>query len=367
MKVLHYVRSLSPVHGGPSRSVPNLAAELARSGVAVALCSSSSDVVSAEALRAAAAGVRLLHTPRTRGTSFRDEVSGTDVVHLHGLWTPSVHRVSAIAAGLGKPIVHSCRGMLEPWALRHKRARKRLAWNLYQRRDLRRASRIHATSAMEASHLAALGFDRQVVVIPNGTEIPTPPTAERPDLRQILFLSRLQKKKGLDLLGAAAHELREDLQRGGWSIVVAGPEEDDSLASLRHYLEEHRLTHLFSIRPPVDGSEKWDLLSNASLFVLPTHSENFGLVIAESLAAATPVITTTATPWQEIGAAGCGWWVDPDVTALTAALREATALSHRQRLDMGRRGRELVTSRYSWPAVAKRFGTLYETLVTERA
>lgn len=363
MRILHYLDGVAPAGGGPSRSVPNLATALALSGVEVTLCHRSRSPTTDEVRRAEQAGVSVQGRRHRARPGWESELASTDVVHLHGIWSWPVHQLSSRARQLRKPLVHSPRGMLEPWALGSKRWRKKLAWGAYQRRDLELATRVHATSELEASHLARQGLAERLVVIQNGTEIPPRPRSPREDRHEIVFLSRIHRKKGLDLLAAAARELRDELEGHGWSIIVVGPEEDDSRCRLESYLEAHRLEHLFSLRGPVYGPAKWELLSRASLFVLPTHSENFGLAIAEALAAGTPVITTTAAPWSELQTQDCGWWVAPEVGALTSALGDAIRTPHDRRVAMGERGRLLVEAKYSWPAVADRFRLLYEDIL----
>ena len=102
----------------------------------------------------------------------------------------------------------------------------------------------------------------------------------------------------------------------------------------------------------MEGEAKWQLYQQASVFVLPTFSENFGIVIAEALAAGVPVITTTGTPWRELPEKGCGWRVDIGVQPLVGALREALGLTDEQRRDMGLKGREWMQAEYSWSKIA---------------
>ena len=105
-------------------------------------------------------------------------------------------------------------------------------------------------------------------------------------------------------------------------------------------------------------------MASADLFVLPSYSENFGLVVAEALAHGTPVVTTTATPWSELPEHRCGWYTDPGEEPLTRALREATALSSDALADMGENGRKLVTDRCSWPVVIDLHMSLYQWAVS---
>jgi len=110
---------------------------------------------------------------------------------------------------------------------------------------------------------------------------------------------------------------------------------------------------------PVRGEEKWTLYRESDLFVLPTHSENFGIVVAEALASGVPALTTTGAPWSVLEDENCGWWVAPDEEAVDAALADATSRSESERLAMGRRGRALVEERFSWNPVADAFRRVY--------
>jgi glycosyltransferase involved in cell wall biosynthesis len=107
------------------------------------------------------------------------------------------------------------------------------------------------------------------------------------------------------------------------------------------------------------------LYQEADLFVLPSFSENFGLVIAEALASGVPVITTRATPWSELEEFGCGWWIGVGVEPLVTALREATALPREALREMGRRGRLLIEQRYDWEELGRQMAKVYEGIRKE--
>ena len=180
--------------------------------------------------------------------------------------------------------------------------------------------------------------------------------------RTLLFLSRLHPIKGLkDLVQAWAH-----VRPNGWRVVVAGPNENGHQEDIETVAESLGVRSDFDFLGAVDDDTKWKLLSASDLFVLPSYSESFGLAIAEALAAEAPVITTRATPWRELETNQCGWWIDNNVDALTAALREATSLSDEQRRAMGKRGRELVENKYSWTRIATRMREVFEWMVGQR-
>lgn len=244
-----------------------------------------------------------------------------------------------------------------------KKWKKRLAMWLYQRRDLQRARFIHATSTMEADAIDRMGFSRACPVIPNGTEFPDPmqPRTERAT-KTALFLSRIHPKKGLENLVRAWSEIRPP----DWICRVVGPDPDGHWKSIEDLIRALKLESSFEYLPPVDGPAKWSMFAEADLFVLPSFSENFGLAIAEALACSLPVVTTKGTPWREIEEHRCGWWIEPNLSALEAALRSAFQTSHSQRLEMGARGRRLAEDRYSWKAVAQALATLYRSVVDDR-
>jgi glycosyltransferase involved in cell wall biosynthesis len=353
MKVLHVIASLRASHGGPSRSVASLAGALADRGVACSILHwDPSATEPEEVAMAMKKGVTIDRVPSW---------SNCDVVHLHGLWSFGLHRLEAQALARQIQVVISPRGMLEPWARRHHRWRKEAAWRLYQKRDLERARVLHATSEQERDSFAELGFSKTVVV-PNGAEIPAQ-TARFESPRRIVFLSRIHPKKGLVLLVDAAARIALDLRRSQWSIVIAGPDEGGHAAEVRRAIAQRGVSDLFAFAGEVDGEPKRALLRSAHLFILPSYSENFGIVVAEALAAGVPVITTTGTPWRQLEEHRCGWWVAPDAGAIAGALRSAIGLQPEELRAMGLRGRELVSSGYSWAMAAQRFVSVYNGLL----
>ncbi|MFA5205006.1 MAG: glycosyltransferase, partial [Lentisphaeria bacterium] len=360
--------------GGTARAVAGWSGALAAQGVVCHHLSLAAPAGDTEVLPPAAAGGRLHRLPafwwggrpmarplgvgRAAARLLREQA--IDVVHVHGLWSPAMHAVCAAARAQGVPLVVSPHGMLTPWALRQHAWKKRLAWRLYQHRDLRSAAVLHATADTEAAELRGLGLRNPLAVVANAVDLPPwrEPVPGRPP-RTVLFLSRIHPKKGLLRLVEAWARLRP----ASWRCVVAGPDEGGHLAEVRRAVQAAGLDADFSFPGPVDDAAKWDLYRSASLVVLPTHSENFGLVVAEALACGVPVITTRGAPWRELAERQCGWWIDPGTEPLAAALREAMALTDGQRWEMGRRGRLLVEERYSWTRAAAEMAQVYDWCV----
>lgn len=286
------------------------------------------------------------------------------VVHQHGLWAPLPVGACRFARRSGLPLLVSPHGMLEPWALGHHAWRKRLAWQAYQRRNLAAAAALHATSEAEAGHFRALGLGRPVAVIPLGLEpVPAAPLdpagmAAAKDRRQLLFLSRLHPKKGLDrLLPAWAGAGAPD-----WELVIAGMDEGGHRAAMEALAARLGLAGRVRFVGPLHGAAKDTAFRRADAFILPSHSENFGLVVGEALQHGLPVITTTGTPWRRLGEEGCGWTVAPEVDALAGAIGALLALSDGEREAMGRRGRAWMDRDYQWAALGPRYLALYRWL-----
>ena len=297
MRVIHTVHSLRADHGGPSRSVTALCSDLARQDVDVSIVTRqrrpgepppvmpASERADVHFVEPEGGWHAFLPGAGQFGAAIRDTVGGGGgLVHDHGLWLPTNHASARAAARTGVPFVVSTRGMLTEWALRFNAGKKKAAWALYQRCDLQSARLFHATAEQEVEDIRRAGLRQPVVLIPNGVELPDR-TREAPTgaVRKALFLSRVHPKKGLVNLARAWAEVRPE----GWELVLAGPDEGGHRAEVEGVIRELGLEGV-RWTGEVDDRAKWDLYYDADLFVLPTFSENFGIVVAEALAAGSP-------------------------------------------------------------------------------
>jgi glycosyltransferase involved in cell wall biosynthesis len=353
---------LLPDYGGPAFSVSRLAVALAEAGVEVGLWASDQSAAITPLLPAKSSVQRLTGTEAEALRSF----GKVDVLHDNGIWLPHNHRLAGLAVKLGIPRVVSTRGMLEPWAMNHKRWKKRLAWCLYQRRDLKRARCHHTTAETEARHVERLGLGVPLCVIPNGVDVPSQvaraegKNEDRGRRKIALFLGRIHPKKGLPMLIEAWARVRP----GGWQLQIAGPDEAGHRAEVQNAALAAGLGEVVFFVGPMEGEKKEFAFSNADLFVLPTHSENFGIVVAEALAHGLPVLTTTGTPWSTLRERGCGWWVDATVEGIAEGLRQATSSDPQTLYAMGTRGREWVRTELGWERVAREVIATYEGVIT---
>jgi glycosyltransferase involved in cell wall biosynthesis len=285
-----------------------------------------------------------------------------DIVHIHSVWSFATAAAARAAQRSGVPYVVRPAGVFSGWAMGQRRWKKQLAWHLYHRRHLASAAVIHATSDEEAMDVRGMGLTRPIAVIPNGVAFEERMLlpSENGRRKRVLFLSRIHPVKGLANLIDAWRRLNPGQD---WELVIAGPDEGRHRRELEALASELGLMQSLRFVGPVSEREKWKWYCESDVFVLPSFAENFSVSVAEALSSGLPVITTTGTPWRELRARSCGWWIEPTADALADALGEAMQLSDEDRAGMGRRGADWVRSRFSWPAVAAELHLLYRWMI----
>lgn len=346
-----------------------------------------------------------------------------DVFHTNCCWMPQSARTAIWAKRAGYKVVYTPHGMLEPWIMqRHYWTKKKPAILLFQKLGIQMADIIHATAESEKANLMALGWNKKIRVIPNCVrvdEIEMKQSWERK--KNILFLSRVHVKKGINFLIEAVGKVNgnEDVNDNdnqnenqndnenenvnvdvnvnedqnenenenvnvrstlvaslaknvnvslnGYTITIAGMGEEAYVDELKRMAARLGVADMFRFVGSVYGEDKWRLYQEADVFVLPTHSENFGIVVAEALASGTPVITTTGTPWEELNTEHCGWWVPVGTEPLVKALQAFLQTDEEELKRMGENGRRLIEKKYSATTIAEQFVSLYEMLTARNA
>jgi glycosyltransferase involved in cell wall biosynthesis len=362
IRIMLTCASLSPNYGGPAFSVSQLASALAGAGAEVGLWAADQTAVSTPSVPPKSSIRCLIGTE----VEALNQFGRADVLHDNGMWLGHNHRLANLARAGSIPRIVSTRGMLEPWALNHKQWKKAFAWRLYQRRDLARAACHHATSNREAENLRIRNLGAPICMIQNGVEIPNLancawPSRDQRDqgkLKCALFLGRLYPVKGLPLLIEAWARLRPK----DWHLKIAGPDQAGCKEDLEGLVAATGLQDTISFLGPLGTEGKRAAFLESNLFILPSHSESFGMAIAEALAHGLPVLTTTATPWPTLVAHDCGWYVEPTIEGLVAGLRDATSCDPDTLSAMGARGRAFVAAEFRWEVIARKFLQVYETL-----
>jgi glycosyltransferase involved in cell wall biosynthesis len=357
MRLCHIVPSLADRHGGPSKSVRALANAEAALGADVELLATLAPGEPVLPAGGDAAAVKVF--PREaplrlcRSPGLREYLATTtyECVHSHALWLLPLRYAASAARRTRAPLVISPRGMFSGWAYRHHHWRKQLASLVVHPGALAQAAGWHATSTAEADDIRRLGFKQPVCVAPNGVGSPSaaataaaraawlklcPAAASRP---VALFYSRFHRKKRvrelLDLWLAAP--------RGDWLLLLVGVPEEYSVAEINQWIATAGAADRVAV---FDGTDRPPPFALASLFLLPSHSENFGLVIAEALAAGVPALVTDTTPWTGLApnhAGACVPWAEYGATVTTVLQRPPEELA-----AMGARGREWTARDFTW-------------------
>lgn len=287
-----------------------------------------------------------------------------DVLHVNCCWMPACAAIQRLAQKRGIKVVLTPHGMLEPWIVkRHYWTRKLPALLLFQKAAVRNADCVQATAESERANLLKLGYNSNVKVVKLGIDAEgIIMKSSWKKTKQILFLSRVHVKKGINFLIEAVEKLKSELQ--GYRVVVAGEGDMDYVSTLKQQIVDRGLQDIVQFIGGVYGEEKWQLFQTSDFFVLPTNSENFGLAIAESLASGTPVVTTVGTPWSDLNTAHAGAWIEIGTQPLVDTLKKFLALTDKELEIMGRNGRELIETKYSAKVMAKEMMEVY-TQVTE--
>jgi glycosyltransferase involved in cell wall biosynthesis len=378
LRILHVVPTYYPAvrYGGTIRSVHGLAAALGRRGHEVHVYTTSVDGegdldvpldrpvdldgVAVHYFRVPALR-RLFWAPALR-RSMRESVSHFDIVHLHSVFLYPTWAAARIAAWAEVPYVMSPHGMLVGDVIRRKSRLVKTAWiNLVERTTLARAAALHVTADLEGEEIRALRLPIPNVVrnVPNGIEWPAQhaPLSETPFAnlppRYALFLSRISWKKGLDRLITAWQRV-PDLP-----LVIAGNDDEAYTPKLLRLAQSLGLTERVIFTGPVSDEHKWALYERADLFLLPSYSENFGMVVAEAMYMGCPVVVTPEVGLaRAVASAGAGVVTSNNTATLSMAINDMLADPER-RLEMGRRGAEAARRLFSWTRVIEQMESLY--------
>ncbi|MBC8153819.1 MAG: glycosyltransferase [Bacteroidetes bacterium] len=238
-----------------------------------------------------------------------------DVVHVNSLFYPSSLVLVVLARLFGKRVIWSPHGELSPYALRYSPRRKKVVLTLI--RLVNKPVVFHATCWAEAGHIRdQFGPDVIVVELPIRLELPV--AADRTARPYLLFIGRLHPIKAIDRL-LDALSMSTLFRTGPYTLTIAGPDANGYRLTLIEQIRTLGLTEKVSFIGPVQG-EKEQLYADALVTILPSHSENFGLVVIESLAQGTPVIASTGTPWRQLETERAGSWVANDPGTLRQAI-----------------------------------------------
>lgn len=383
MKILQVVPSISLIYGGPSQMVLGLSAALARQGVEVTIVTTDSngdvgqpplDVPLGQPVsqdgyqiyyfrcfpfRRYKFSLGLCQWLWQHGTEF-------DLAHIHALFSP----VSTLAAVLARvnalPYILRPLGTLDPADLRKKRWLKQVYVALLEGQNLAGAAAVHFTTEQEARVSERFGLSLSDVIIPLGV-ISSPPSIPFYDhtdaIPRILFLSRIEPKKGLDILLPALEEVLKTGMQFEFVLAGSNPQDPEYERQIHRQIAQSSLAPYTTITGFVAGEAKANLLATVDLFVLPSYYENFGIAVAEAMMAGVPVIISDQVHiWQEVQAADGGWVGTCDVESIASLIYEALK-DPQNRCRRGINAQVYAQQHYHWDHIAQRMIHTYETIL----
>jgi glycosyltransferase involved in cell wall biosynthesis len=255
--------------------------------------------------------------------------------------------------------------MLEPW-LWDKQGlwisiKKRIYWHLFAKAALSRATVIHAITPLEKKHLSKLFPSSRIEVIPNAIDVLDFEELTKKDIKKtILFLGRIEPKKGVDILLEAFANADLDSE---WKLEIVGPVwSQNYINNLLKIIEARGIQARVRFLGPLFGLEKQEKIDTSWVLVAPSHSEVVGLVNLEASSRGVPTITTYQTglyDWED----GGGVLIEPNVSSLTAALKRVCSWTTEERVERGKLSHHLIKSRYSWDVIVEKWMTLYASIL----
>lgn len=368
------MQSLAPKNGGTSVSVPALAQAIARTGryentllhFGLTANTSSSELSDLTVLQQPCSRIDLMLPGKSRSL-LSDAVRTTDILQIHGLWTGHSHATLRLAVKFAKPAVVSAHGMLDEWALDYKRWKKIPYSILVERPNLSRAACLRALTRVEVANYRSFGLKVPVAIIPNGVSTPNQVNPsefldQHPNLegkKIILFLGRIHKKKGVDLLVRAW--LKTASQLPDWHLLIAGPD-NGALGSITDQDKLTLTSTSISICGLLSGTMKWSALAAASAFVLPSFSEGLSMATLEALWMGIPILITRECNFREVEGLACTFLIEPSVRSIEVGLVNALTRSADELRERGRSGSTFVRAIYGWKHVGEQMADVYDWL-----
>ena len=378
ISILHIIPSFAPAwtYGGAIQSAYQLCQKLAQNECQVQVLTTNSNGLGRELIVESNRDLQLTKglTVRYCRRLFRHSISvdflkvlpaylrHAQVVHLTGVYSfptlPSLY----LCKRWDIPVVWSPRGAFQQWT-GSRRVWLKSVWDVFCKVVLPENLILHVTSEAEACESGQKLPHVHTIVIPNGVEIPDPINHINQDgIFRLLYLGRLDSKKGIENLLIACEKIKI-VYNHSFKLTIAGEGSESYTHSLKILVKEHDLQRQVHFVGHIDNDQKKSLFAQADVTVVPSYTENFGIVVAESLAHAVPVIASKGTPWQRVEEVGCGFWVDNDPDTLAKALDD---VSNMDLVEMGNRGRLWMEREFSLSCVANRMSEVYGQLCTRQ-
>ena len=369
MRIIHIISSLKEV-SGPTQSVTNLCNEQIKRNQNVTLVSGDFKNASSPPhfSKTFALGVgpkKLGRSPSLfRWLKSQCQENEKIILHNHSMWHILALYGSWVKKSSNVKLIQSPRNALADYSLKSGSRLKPLYWKMLQKNALENVDCFHATSQAEYDDIRALGFRQPVAIIPNTVNVIEDIKAKKniSNLRTLSYLGRIHPEKGLETLLSVWAEIIKVHQN--WHLNLVGTGDQKYVSFLKKFAKDLCLERVRFL-DSVTGPAKWQTYHDSDLFVLPSPSENFGMVVAEALACSTPVVTTNGTPWRDLPVKGAGWCVNFGVEGLRLGLSEAMSKSPDELAQMGILGKKWIEEDFSPSKVGHEMDEVYSYLLDE--
>ena len=300
-------------------------------------------------------------------------ISTYDLVHTNTIFSPLISLVHVICQLKKIPYIATPHGMLEPWALSYKAKKKKYYYQWLEKPLLKKARAIQTLASSEAEKIQKLGF-LNTVTIPNGIHIQeyqTLPSAEIfyqqfPHTRNktlILFLGRIDPKKGLDLLAPAFAHAYQKFSNA--HLIVAGPDSINFMPTAKQYFKDAGCEDAVTFTGMLQGDLKLAALAAATIYVAPSYSEGFSMSVLEGMASGLPCVITTGCNFSEAATAKVAHVVDIDSNSIAEALIDCLQYPQ-QANQMGNQARQFIFDNYTWEIIAKKLVEVYQKIINSQ-
>jgi len=386
MKILHVIGSLAACHGGPSKACVEMAQALVDRGHDVDVFTTDQngsgkrmDVPTNVPVKKGGVTVYYFRAQTLRGwpcvsyalwNALKDKISEYDIVHIHSLYLFHGMAAAFHCRKYGVPyLIRPC-GALDPYLYKRHHWRKAICDMLFEKRDIKNAAAMHFTTEEEKRLAQPYVYGAKGVVAPLGLHLPEyadlPPLGtfrraypEIGDKKIILFFGRINFKKGLDILiDAFSKVFREN---DGVHLVLAGPDNDGFTDQVKKWAKKKGVEKSMTFTGMLQGEMKLAVLHEATMFVLPSYTENFGISVIEAMACGLPVvISDRVNIWREVRDADAGLVAFCDAELFSQHMLKLLQ-SYECQETMGNHGKQLIKEKFSWTCVARNFEKIYES------
>lgn len=391
MKILQIISYFFPAwsYGGPGKLVHELSKGIGRKHEITVVTTDAFDINrrrNKEDDKSVSENFRLLYYPNSSNYiaykykifipivnifRLRKEVLSSDIIHIHEFFTPLAIIVSSLAVHYQKPYVISSHGTLEALRLQHRGTAKKIFMFMFGNRIIRNASQFIALTSEESEDYKQSGVkESNISLIPNGIDLKEFSNLTKSegfkrkyqigkDDKIILFVGRIHKLKGLELLIQAFKEVENKDKKS--KLMIVGPD-DGYLKYLKEYILINGLKDKVIFTGILSGKGKTDAYANADIFVYPSPSEGHSVAILEAAGAGVPLIITTGCRFNEVETHKAGIVVEVDSKEIATALVKLLENDSLRR-QMGINARKLVLQKYDWKTLINKYSLLYESLI----